>query len=123
KAFRNEGLDRSHNPEFTMVELYWAYADYNDIMDLYQRLIVRVATDALGTTTVEFGGDAIELGGSWKKVPWLDAIAAAVGRDVTQADEAALRALAKEHGIDSDKLVGRGKLIDELFSVLVQPKL
>lgn len=123
KDFRNEGLDRSHNPEFTMVELYWAYADYNDIMDLYQRMIVKVATDVLGTTTVEFGGNTIELGGSWKKVALLDAIAAAVGRDVMPADELTLRALAKEHGIDSDKLVGRGKLIDELFSVLVQPKL
>lgn len=123
KDFRNEGLDRSHNPEFTMVELYWAYADYNDIMDLYQRMMVRVATEVLGTTATEFGGNAIELGGSWKKVPLLDSIAAAVGREVMHADEAAVRALAKEHGIDSDKLVGRGKLIDELFSVLVQPKL
>ncbi len=123
KDFRNEGLDRSHNPEFSMIELYWAYADYYDVMDLYQRMLVRVATEVLGATAIEFGGNQIELGGEWKRLPLVDSISEAVGRDISDADEATLRALAKEHGIETEKLVGRGKLIDELFSVKVQPRL
>ncbi len=123
KDFRNEGLDRSHNPEFSMIELYWAYADYYDVMDLYQRMLVKVATEVLGSTALEFGGSQIELGGEWKRLPLVDSISEAVGRDISGADEATLRALAREHGIETEKLVGRGKLIDELFSVKVQPRL
>ncbi len=123
KDFRNEGLDRSHNPEFTMIELYWAYADYYDVMDLYQRMLTKVATEVLGTTSLEFGGNQIELGGEWRRLPLLDSISEAIGRDISGADETNLRALAREHGIETEKLVGRGKLIDELFSVKVQPKL
>lgn len=123
KDFRNEGMDRNHNPEFTMIELYWAYADYHDVMKLYQRMITTVATKVLGTTTITFGDNQIELGGEWRVLPMLDGISEAVGRDISGMDESALRKFCGEIGVKTDGLVGRGKLIDELFSEKLEHKL
>jgi lysyl-tRNA synthetase, class II len=123
KDFRNEGMDRNHNPEFTMIELYWAYADYLDVMDLYQRMITKTATDVLGSTTISFGGNQIELGGEWKRLPMLEGISEAVGRDISQMDEVELRKFCNEIGVKTEGLVGRGHLIDELFSEKLEHKL
>ena len=123
KDFRNEGMDRNHNPEFTMIELYWAYADYLDVMKLYQRMIVSVANRVLGTTAIEFGEHKIELGGEWRVLPMLDGISEAVGRDISTIDDVALRRFCEELGIKTEKLVGRGHLIDELFSEKLEHKL
>lgn len=123
KDFRNEGMDRNHNPEFSMVELYWAYADYNDIMELYRRMLLSVATRVLGTTTITFNEQTIELGGEWKKVRLLDSIRDAVGEDVSQMAELELKTLCERLGLNVEGMVGRGKLIDELFSEKVEPHL
>ncbi len=123
KDFRNEGLDRSHNPEFSMVELYWAYADYKDIMELYERMMKQVAQQVQDSTTITYEGNQIDLGGEWPRVGLLDSISKAVGEDISQMDEKQLRDLCKRVEIECEGLVGRGKLIDELFSEKVQPDL
>ncbi len=123
KDFRNEGLDRSHNPEFTMVELYWAYADYNDVMALYERMLKHVAMQVHGSLKITFDGNDIDLDGEWPRVSLLGAISEAVGEDISQMSESQLRELCKRVGVDQEGLVGRGKLIDELFSEKVEPGL
>ena len=123
KDFRNEGMDRNHNPEFTMVELYWAYADYHDIMDLYRRLLLSVADRVLGTTTLQFNEQTIELGGEWKQIRLLDSISEAVGENVSEMNEPDLKKLCERFGVNVEGMVGRGKLIDELFSERVEPHL
>jgi len=123
KDFRNEGLDRLHNPEFTMVELYQAYVDYNDIMDIYQRLLVHVAKEVLGTTKMIFGEHEIELDTKWKRLPMLDAIKEYSGIDVASLSDEELVASAKEAGIEIEEGHGRGKIIDDIFTEKVQPNL
>jgi lysyl-tRNA synthetase class 2 len=123
KDFRNEGMDRNHNPEFSMVELYWAYADYGDIMSLYRRMLLSVAEKVLGSTTLLFGDHTIELGGEWKRIAFLDSIKEAVGEDVSEMCEPDLKKLCARIGVNVEGMVGRGKLIDELFSERVEPHL
>lgn len=123
KDFRNEGMDRNHNPEFSMIELYWAYADYRDIMDLYKRMIVSVAEKVVGGSEIAYEGHTIDLAGAWKEMRLLDSIKEVLGQDVSTMDEGQLKQLCKQNEIEADTIVGRGKLIDKLFSEKVRPGL
>ena len=115
KDFRNEGMDRTHNPEFTIMELYVAYKDYHWMMDLTEGLLEKVALDANGTTVAEMGDKKIDFKAPYPRVPILEAIKEHTGHDIKGMDEAQLRAVAKELDIEVDETMGVGKLIDEIF--------
>ena len=124
RVFRNEGVSRKHNPEFTMMECYQAYADYRDMMALAQALVQEIAARVLGTTRVEYAGHALELAGEWRRVTLRDAIADATGIDVlSHADLGALRDAARARGIDPGDAPSWGRLVDDLFSAHVEPSL
>ena len=121
KMFRNEGMDRTHNPEFTMMELYVAYQDYEWMMGLTEELLAHVAEAVTGGTTVTYGGKEIEFAGPYRRLPILKAIETIGGVEgVAEMDEAALRRACRQNGIEADASMGRGKLIDELFGELVE---
>ena len=115
KDFRNEGMDRTHNPEFTVMELYVAYKDYNWMMDTTEELLEKVAIDANGSSKVTVGENEIEFKAPYPRVPILEAIKEHTGFDVAGMDEIQLRKTAKELGIEVDDTMGIGKLIDEIF--------
>ena len=115
KDFRNEGMDRTHNPEFTVMELYVAYKDYNWMMDMTEQLLEKVAIDANGTSKVTVGKNQIEFKAPYPRVPILQAIKEHTGFDVAGMDEVELRATARKLGLDVDETMGVGKLIDEIF--------
>ena len=127
RVFRNEGISTRHNPEFTMIELYEAYADYKDIMSLTENLIAHVAQEVLGTTTVQYGEDEINLTVGWKRVHMVDAVKEMTGVDFWQpmtVEQA--QALAKEHGVEVKEAHEVGHIINEFFEqkveeTLVQP--
>lgn len=123
KMFRNEGMDRTHNPEFTMMELYVAYQDYYWMMDLTEELLGEVAESVTGSRVVTYQGTDIDFGEKFRRLPILDAIEEYGGIKVKGLDEAGLRAVAKTKGIHLDKSAGYGKIVDELFGELVEPKL
>jgi lysyl-tRNA synthetase class 2 len=123
KDFRNEGMDRSHNPEFTMLECYAAYWDYGDMMDLVESLYQKLAEEVLGTTKIKYGEHEIDLSSPWRRLPFFDSIEEKTGRDLREASEEELRTTAKKHGIDLEGVSGRGGLIDAIFSELVEPHL
>ncbi|WP_431163571.1 lysine--tRNA ligase [Flagellimonas beolgyonensis] len=115
KDFRNEGMDRTHNPEFTVMELYVAYKDYNWMMDTTEKLLEKVATDATGSTKVKVGQHEIEFKAPYPRVPILEAIKIQTGYDVAGMNEDELREVAKKLDIEVDDTMGVGKLIDEIF--------
>jgi len=115
KDFRNEGMDRTHNPEFTVMELYVAYKDYNWMMDTTEKLLEKIALDANGTTKVPVGKHEIEFKAPYARVPILEAIKIHTGFDVASMPEDELRETAKKLGLDVDETMGIGKLIDEIF--------
>jgi lysyl-tRNA synthetase class 2 len=115
KDFRNEGMDRTHNPEFTVMELYVAYKDYNWMMDTTEKLLEKVATDATGSTKVKVGQHEIEFKAPYPRVPILEAIKIHTGYDVAGMNEDELREVAKKLDIEVDDTMGVGKLIDEIF--------
>ncbi len=127
RVFRNEGISTRHNPEFTMIELYEAYADYKDIMSLTENLIAHVAQEVLGTTTVQYGEDDINLAVGWKRVHMVDAVKEATGVDFWQPmTKEQAQALAKEHGVEVKETHEVGHIINEFFEqkieeTLVQP--
>lgn len=123
KDFRNEGMSRFHNPEFTQVELYVAYKDYNWMMDLVEAMIEKVALDLHGTTEVKVGENLINFQRPWKRYTMFEAIEHFTGVDISEMDEGALRSTAKELKVEVDESMGKGKLIDEIFGEHCEPKL
>jgi lysyl-tRNA synthetase class 2 len=124
KDFRNEGLSRFHNPEFTMMELYVAYRDYEWMMDLTEELISEIAADLHGTPEAPgFDGEGISLERPWRRVPFFDALSEHAGLDLYGKSRADLFAAAEERGLDVDEDMGKGKLLDDLFGELVEPHL
>jgi lysyl-tRNA synthetase class 2 len=123
RVFRNEGLSTRHNPEFTMLETYEAYADYHDIMELTQALLQRAALEALGTTTLTYGGRKLELGGQWARRTVLGLVREATGRDDLDYDTPVetLRDVAAAHGVTVEHQWGTGKIIEELRDRLAEP--
>ncbi|MCK0191612.1 lysine--tRNA ligase [Arenibacter sp. F20364] len=115
KDFRNEGMDRTHNPEFTVMELYVAYKDYNWMMDMTEKLLEKVAIDSNGTSKVTVGKNEIEFKAPYPRVPILEAIKIHTGFDVAGMKEVELREVAKKLNIEVDDSMGVGKLIDEIF--------
>ncbi len=123
RNFRNEGMDRTHNPEFTIMELYVAYKDYRWMMDFIEGVFRKVAIAANGTAVANFQGKAIDFGQPFKRITMVGGIEAKVGLNVLDMDEDDIRALCMKHGVDVAPSMGKGKLIDELFSALIQPEL
>ncbi len=115
KDFRNEGMDRTHNPEFTVMELYVAYKDYHWMMEMTEELLEKVALEANGKTEIQVGEHLINFKAPYARVPILEAIRVHTGHDVSAMDEEALRKVCKELGLEVDETMGKGKLIDELF--------
>lgn len=127
RVFRNEGISIRHNPEFTLMELYQAYADYDDMMEITENMIAHIAQEVLGTTKITYQGEEIDLTPPWPRLPMLAAISKYAGIDFTtiQSDEEA-RAAAEKLGIHVEKDATRGKVIEAVFeekveSHLVQP--
>ncbi len=123
RVFRNEGLDREHNPEFTLLEFYWAYADYSDAMDLVEDLLRTIAREVAGSLQVRYGDAVIDLETPIPRRPMLELIQEATGRDVTALDKAALIALCSSLGKEMDPGTARGKLIEKVFDLAVAPTL
>lgn len=122
--FRNEGVSRKHNPEFTMMECYQAYADYRDMMELVQSMFQHIVHAVSGGTRVTFRGQEIDFGGEWPRLPICDALRDRVGVDVLAApDFASLRARVVEKGLDPGDAPTWGQLVDHLFSEHVEPTL
>jgi lysyl-tRNA synthetase class 2 len=123
KDFRNEGLSRFHNPEFTMMELYVAYKDYRWMMELVEELIEHLAELLHGTTDVPVGDRVISFQRPWKRIPLLEAIHERTGHDLRGKDRDGIAAAANALGLDIDDSMGAGKLIDEIFGTFVEPHL
>jgi lysyl-tRNA synthetase class 2 len=123
KMFRNEGMDRTHNPEFTSVEIYVAYKDYIWMMKMVEDCLEKVALAVHGTSTVKFGEHQINFAGPYEKLSMHDSILKYTGIDVSAMDEAALRDTCKSLGIEVDATMGKGKLVDEIFGAKVEANL
>jgi len=115
KNFRNEGMDRTHNPEFTAMEIYVAYKDYNWMMDFCERLLEHCAMAVNGTTQATFGEHKVNFKAPYKRITMADSIKEFTGFDITGKSEEELRNACKEMGIEVDNTMGKGKLIDEIF--------
>lgn len=119
RVFRNEGMSFKHNPEYTMIEIYQAYADYADIMQLTEDLVVAAAQEVLGTLEIEFRGEKINLAPPWKKISLLDALKEN-GIDLVGKDEAGIRKIAKAKGVEGADEIGIGKIINVLYDKFVE---
>ena len=115
RNFRNEGMDRTHNPEFTILEFYVAYKDYEWMMETTEQLLERAAIATNGTTTVTVGDREINFKAPYKRVTMYDAIKEFTGFNISEMDEAGVRDVCKQLGIHTDEKMGKGKLIDEIF--------
>jgi lysyl-tRNA synthetase class 2 len=123
KDFRNEGMDRYHNPEFTQVELYVAYKDYRWMMDLVEEMIEKVVVDLYGRTTLQAGDSTIDFKRPWKRYTMYEAIREFTGIDISGMNEEQIFHTARDLKIEVDKTMGKGKLIDEIFGEMVEGKL
>ncbi|MGQ9846916.1 MAG: lysine--tRNA ligase, partial [Bacteroidales bacterium] len=123
KDFRNEGMDRFHNPEFTQMELYVAYKDYFWMMELVEEMVERVAIVLHGSTKVKVGENEIDFKRPWKRYTMFEAIEHFTGIDISQMNENELRETAKKLNVEVNQTMGKGKLIDAIFSDLCEPKL
>ena len=124
RVFRNEGIDQDHNPEFTLLESYQAYADYNDVMTMVESLVSTVAMEVLGTTQVQYGDQLIDFAPPWKRVDFRQELKDLSGVDIdAYTDDESLKHRAAELGLDIEPKDGRAKVIDKLFSTYVEPRL
>ena len=123
KDFRNEGMSRFHNPEFTQMELYVAYKDYHWMMDLVEEMVETIALGIHGSTKVEVGQHTIDFQRPWKRFTMFEAIEHFTGIDISGMDETELRAAARQLNISTDASMGKGKLIDEIFGECCEDKL
>ena len=124
RVFRNEGMDQDHNPEFTMLESYEAYADYLDVMNMVEEMVSTAAEEALGTRQVEYHGQTIDVTPPWRRVPLREEIHQRSGVDIEEHSSASsLAARMRELGVEARETESRGRLIDKLLSALVEPHL
>jgi lysyl-tRNA synthetase class 2 len=123
KDFRNEGMDRFHNPEFTQMELYVAYKDYYWMMDLVEEMVEKIALDIHGTTQVKVGEHIIDFKRPWKRFTMFEAIQHFTGIDISEMEEEQLRTVAARLGVELDETMGKGKIIDEIFGEKCEPYL
>jgi lysyl-tRNA synthetase class 2 len=121
RDFRNEGMDRTHNPEFTVMEIYVAYKDYNWMMDFTEEMIEKVALALHGKTKVQMGELEIDFKRPFKRITMYDAIKEHTGIDISSMDEAQLRTVCQQLGVECDSTMGKGKLIDEIFGEKCEP--
>ena len=123
KDFRNEGMDRFHNPEFTQIELYVAYKDYFWMMDTVEEMVEKVAIATNGTTKIKVGNNEIDFKRPWQRFTMFEAIEHYTGVDISEMDEAQLVETAKKFGVEVDSTMGKGKLIDEIFGETCEAKI
>ena len=123
KDFRNEGMDKTHNPEFTCMEIYVAYKDYNWMMKFVETMLAKVSLAVNGTTKVTIGENEVDFGGEYRRLPILDAIKEYAGVDVKGMSEEELRATCKRLNVDIEPSMGKGKLIDAIFGAYCEDKL
>ena len=123
KDFRNEGMDKTHNPEFTCMEIYVAYKDYIWMMEFVEKMLQKIALKVNGTTTVKIGEHEVDFGGTFRRLPILEAIKEYAGVDVKGMDEEQLRETCKRLHVEIDPSFGKGKLIDAIFGEYCEDKL
>ncbi|HNW71123.1 MAG TPA: lysine--tRNA ligase [Bacteroidales bacterium] len=123
KDFRNEGMDRFHNPEFTQMELYVAYKDYEWMMNLVEEMVEKIAIDTNGTTQIKVGENMIDFKRPWKRFTMFEAIRHFTGIDISAMDEQKLRETACKLSVETTEAMGKGKLIDEIFGATCEPNL
>jgi lysyl-tRNA synthetase class 2 len=120
KDFRNEGLDRTHNPEFTQMELYWAYADYRDVMALVEELFRFLVTGLFGKTEIPFGDHMLDFGRPWQRMKFVDTLATRIEADPLKLSREMLVKVAARFNVEAGPGTSRAKLLDKLFSELIQ---
>ncbi|MDQ0216170.1 lysyl-tRNA synthetase class 2 [Oikeobacillus pervagus] len=124
RVFRNEGVSTRHNPEFTMIELYEAYADYRDIMNLTENLVAHIAKEVLGSTTIQYGEYTVELEPKWRRLHMVDAIKEYAGVDLwKEMSDEEIRQIAKEHQVEITEHMTYGHIVNEFFEQKVEEKL
>lgn len=123
RDFRNEGIDRTHNPEFSMLEFYRAFADYDDMMTFTERLVAASIREGTGGYQSSYEGHSIDFTPPWPRKPYFEVLEEVVGEDLSGKTEGEARALAKRLGVDVEDKVGLGAVLDEMFSEMVQPSL